>query len=202
MLFYSFKSHRLWAIKSGGRNIHNQRSRQPADLLSWSSSEPRSTVISVNDPQQTNSSESPWKVHSAHDPSLRPLAGSNKIEVQIHKVSEGTLFFYEQEIACHSLLLHYKGEGFTCDLSARKPLVCGWPENLERSRAMHGGSPGMCHTCMFWELSLSVWVCVYTSTLHLLFSLLKLHPPHGGFYKETIQFHRTQTSEIKPGRSL
>ncbi len=182
MLFYSFKSHRLWAIKSGGRNIHNQRSRQPADLLSCSSSEPRSTVISVNDPQQTNSSESPWKVHSAHDPYLYVHSqAATKLRCKSTKSPKVRCFFYEQEIACHSLLLHYKGEGFTCDLSAREPLVCGWPENLERSRAMHGGLPGLCHTCMFWELSLSVWVCVYTSTLHLLFSLLKTPSPSWWF---------------------
>ena len=54
-------------------------------------------------------------------------------------------FFYKQEIACHSLLLHYKGEGFTCDLSAREPLVHSGLENPGWSSALH---PGFTHTAL------------------------------------------------------
>lgn len=46
-------------------------------------------------------------------------------------------FFNKKEIACHSLLFHYKGEGFTCDLSAREPLVCSRLENLKWSCVLH-----------------------------------------------------------------
>lgn len=37
------------------------------------------------------------------------------------------------------MLLHYKGEGFTCDLSATEPLVHGTVENPDWSPALHGG---------------------------------------------------------------
>lgn len=49
-----------------------------------------------------------------------------------------TSFFSKQEIACHSLLFHYKGEGFTCDLSAREPLLLSELENPERIPALCG----------------------------------------------------------------
>ena len=59
-------------------------------------------------------------------------------------------FFYKQEIACHSLLLHYKGEGFTCDLSAREPLVHSGLENPGWSSALH---PGFTHTALRFSVS-------------------------------------------------
>lgn len=107
-------------------NIHNQRTRQAADLLSCSRDEPRSTVISANAFHQlTATDKSCSSPLGARSNSLSPIAGRRKSEAQIHKVPKGATLFYEQEIACHSLLLHYKGEGFTCDLSAREPLFGG-----------------------------------------------------------------------------
>ena len=50
------------------------------------------------------------------------------------------VFFNKQEIACHSLLLHYKGEGFTCDLSAREPLDDSMTQKPEWSRAEWRGA--------------------------------------------------------------
>lgn len=66
-----------------------------------------------------------------------------KLRRQIHNVSDSRLlvfhlFFSKQETACHSLLFHYKGEGFTCDLSAREPLLLSTLENLERIPALCG----------------------------------------------------------------
>lgn len=51
--------------------------------------------------------------------------------------SSYVFFFNKKEIACHSLLFHYKGEGFTCDLSAREPLVCSRMENPKWSPVLH-----------------------------------------------------------------
>lgn len=70
---------------------------------------------------------------------VQPLV-QEELRGQIHNVSESTLLpllFYKQEIACHSLLFHYKGEGFTCDLSAREPLVRSRLENVEWSSVHH-----------------------------------------------------------------
>lgn len=86
---------------------------------------------------------------------------------QIHKVSDGTSLFYKQEIACHSLLLHYKGEGFTCDLSAREPLVCSWMENLERSPALHAGVRNSSRFSEFWSLCQSSFMSLNPHTAKL-----------------------------------
>lgn len=41
-------------------------------------------------------------------------------------------FFLQARNSLSPSLFHYKGEGFTCDLSAREPLVSSRRENLER----------------------------------------------------------------------
>lgn len=58
------------------------------------------------------------------------------------------IFSNKKEIACHSLLFHYKGEGFTCDLSAREPLVRSRMENLKWSPEYHAGVGHSCHVSL------------------------------------------------------
>lgn len=108
--------------KARAANIQRQRSRRPADLLVPEVS----GAPSAHRLQATNSSKKQRKVHREDGADLHVQTQvEEKLRRLIHNVSDSRLlffhlFFSKQEIACHSLLLHYKGEGFTCDLSAKR----------------------------------------------------------------------------------
>lgn len=124
--------------KARAANIEKRRSRRPAALLSSSRGERRSSAHSADRLHARNSGKKRRKVHGEDGADLHVRTQvEEKLRRLIRNVSDSRLlffpplFFSKQEIACHSLLSHYKGEGFTCDLSAKEALLLGTLENPE-----------------------------------------------------------------------
>lgn len=158
----------LWSIPSGlktllllqepqkarAANIQKQRSRRPADLLSCSRGERRSSDRF----HASNSGKKRRKVRGEDGVDLRVQTQvEEKLRRLIRNVSDSRLlffhlfFFSKQEIACHSLLSHYKGEGFTCDLSAKEALLLGTLENPEWIPALRAKHRACCSIQLMFD---------------------------------------------------